>query len=196
MNQSINCLTVTIVSPVSILWRLTPGSWMTRISRCDSKKSLTRFRFSTFPHLSYAVSQALLVTSHPLPRGPAALSACDLIQNHYCTPHLTEVYTQSPPRAPETPPPPPPLALKKPYNCTALTCAFLSFAESRCFGAEWKHILNNWHKTLLKYLKAALFLNFHRFCSCLSWNLWAKTANSPSAKCEEGSGTGLWHGRG
>lgn len=114
MNQSINCLTVSVVSPVSILWRLTPGSWKTQISRCDSKNSLTRFRFSTFPHLSYAVSQALLVTSHPFPRGPAAPSACDLIQNHYCTPHLTEVYTQPPPSAPETPPPPtpPPLALK------------------------------------------------------------------------------------
>lgn len=112
MNKSINCLTLTVVSPVLILWRLTPGSWTTRISRCDSKNSLTCLRFSTFPHLSYAVSQALLVTSHPLPRGPAAPSACDLIQNHYCTPHLTEVYTQPPPRAPETPSPPL-LALKK-----------------------------------------------------------------------------------
>lgn len=82
------------------------------------QKLFTTFPFfsaSSFSHLSYAVSQALLVTSHPLPRGPTAPSVCDLIQNHYCTPHLSEVYTQPPPRAPETPLPPPSglLALEK-----------------------------------------------------------------------------------
>lgn len=165
---------------------MTPGSWTARISRSDSKNSLTRFCFSTFPHLSCAVSQ----TSHPLPRGPAAPSACDLIQNHYCTPHLTEVCTRPPPRAPETPPPPPPppspqLALKNVQLHNTDSC----FPLFRRVTALWCRVETHslqLTQTLSKHLKAALVLIFRRFCSCPSWSLWAKTVN---AKCERGSGT-------
>lgn len=98
------------MNPGSVEFRRLPmfATMQTWIIQCDRKNSSTHFLFSasSFFHLSYTVSQALLVTSHPLPRGPAAPSACDLIQNHYCTPHLTEVYTQTPPRAPEPPTPP------------------------------------------------------------------------------------------
>lgn len=82
------------------------GTTLSRIIGCDSENCSTHFLFSasSFFHLSYAVSQALLATSHPLPGGSAAPTACDLIQNHYCTPHLTEVYSQPPPRTAETHP--------------------------------------------------------------------------------------------
>lgn len=52
------------------LWvLLSPDVCDSRIIQCDSKNSLTRFLFSasSFFHLSFAVSQALLVTSRPLP---------------------------------------------------------------------------------------------------------------------------------
>lgn len=187
MNQSINCLTVTVVSPVSILWRLTPDQPMWQEKDCV---------FPLFP--IWAMQSVKPFWWHPILSLGALQLPVHVTSSRTITVPLillksTPSRLQGPLRHPY--PPPAPLALKNLHH-TTLTCAFLSFAESRCFGAEWKHILYNWQKTHLKSLKAALFLIFHRFCSSLSWNLWAKTANSQSVKCEGGSGTGLWHGRG
>lgn len=52
------------------------------------------------PSLSELCCQSsLLVTSCA---SPAAPTACDLIQCHYCTTHLTEAHIQPPPQASET----------------------------------------------------------------------------------------------
>lgn len=58
----------------------------------------------TLPPLHPSVSElccqsSLLVTSRA---SPAVPRACDLIQCHYCTTHLTEAHIQPPPQASET----------------------------------------------------------------------------------------------
>lgn len=199
MTQSNNCLTVTVSSPMLILWRMTAqGSFefsrlltfvtaRTRIRQCDSKNSSTHFPFSTFPRMSYEVSQALLVTSHPLPQGPS---------NSQCVwPHPEPLLYPSSdwslhPAASKGPwDHPDPAGLKK-RTITQGWLVLPSLSQSRCFGAEWKHSLQLTQNPL-RVLKAALFLIFGRLCSCLSWKLGAKTANSPSAKMWRGQQDGL-----
>lgn len=181
--------------PGSILWRMTPWSFEfccilmfvttpSQIIRCDSKNSSTHFLFSasSFSHLSYAVSQALRVTSHPLPGGSAAPTACDLIQNHYCTPHLTEVYTQPPPRAPETR-----LGLLASknlqlHNTDLCFSSFCRVTVLRCrLEAHSSHMTQN----PLRVYKTCTFYTFTRFCSGLFQKLWTKTIKPLSAKCDK-----------
>lgn len=163
----------------SILWRMTPRSFElccllmfvttpSQIIRFDSKNSSTHFLFFCFilfpSFFFYAVSQAHLVTSHPLPGGCAAPSGCDLIQNHYCTPHLTEVYNQPPPRVPVTQPGLLVLKNSQLHNTDLCFSSLCWVTVLRCrLEASSLHLTQN----PLRVYKFCTFYTFIRFCSGL-----------------------------
>lgn len=154
---------------------------------CDNTKSdHPMWQEKILQHISFFLlhpfSIILFLCSHSSPSGDIPSSLWGFRSSQWMWPHPEPLLYPSSDWSLH------PGASMGPWDLTWLVL-FFPFAESRCFGADWKHILYIWFKTIFESIKSTLFILSPDSFLVSSRNLGPKLL---SAKCDESSRLCLW----